>query len=329
MKKRHSKKEYEEKYELVRSLYSTGNYKLTDLEKITGLWYGTISEVLKKAGFQINPHGKISLNSDIFSKIDTEEKAYWLGFLYADGSIYKDKKGYYRFELGLKESDIKHIEKFKNFIESKHEIKYREKTKSNRISFIDNKFCLDLIKLGCIEKKSLILKFPTKEQVPEYLINHFIRGYFDGDGYMSKREKHPHKWGYRVLNCNLLGTLEVLQSILEIVGLKNDIVKKDKRLLSNAYFFSLSGDNARKFSDFLYKNATIYLERKKQNYESHPKQFWNKTVSQYDLNGKWIKDYYNGATAAKETGLSHGEISKCCYNKISHYKNFIFKFKNE
>lgn len=52
-------------------------------------------------------------------------------------------------------------------------------------------------------------------------------------------------------------------------------------------------------------------------------------VSQYDLNGKWIKDYYNGATAAKETGLSHSEISKCCYNKIPHYKNFIFKFKNE
>ena len=48
-----------------------------------------------------------------FEKIDTEEKAYWLGFLYADGSVgSKDD----RIELGLAEKDFHHIEKFRDFI---------------------------------------------------------------------------------------------------------------------------------------------------------------------------------------------------------------------
>jgi len=47
----------------------------------------------------------------------------------------------------------------------------------------------DLIALGCIPRKSLLLKFPTSNQVPEHLIRHFIRGYFDGDGHFTNTEK--------------------------------------------------------------------------------------------------------------------------------------------
>ena len=65
-------------------------------------------------GIITNPHGKIFLNSNIFNIIDTEEKAYWLGFLYADGSIYKDLKGKYRFELGLQQKDLEQIREVAN-----------------------------------------------------------------------------------------------------------------------------------------------------------------------------------------------------------------------
>ena len=117
-----------------------------------------------------------------FEIIDTEEKAYWLGFLYADGSVSSTDN---RIELGLAEKDLNHIEKFKEFIGIPNKISYRPQTKSYRYSFKSIPCKEDLIKHGCVPKKSLILKFPTEEQVPEHLIRHFIRGYFDGDGWFS------------------------------------------------------------------------------------------------------------------------------------------------
>ena len=106
-----------------------------------------------------------------FETIDTEEKAYWLGFLYADGSVgSKDD----RVELGLAEKDFHHIEKFRDFIGINNKISYREKTKSYRYSFKSQNCKQDLIKQGCVPKKSLILKYPTYEQVPRELSSHLI-----------------------------------------------------------------------------------------------------------------------------------------------------------
>ena len=119
-----------------------------------------------------------------FEKIDTEEKAYWLGFLYADGSVGSKED---KIELGLAEKDLKHIEKFKTFMNINNKISYREKTKSYRMSFRSAQCKQDLINKGCVPKKSLILNFPNENQVPKYLIRHFIRGYFDGDGCFSRQ----------------------------------------------------------------------------------------------------------------------------------------------
>jgi len=61
---------------------------------------------------------KANIKSDIFDNIDTEEKAYWLGFIYADGNIsdmesYLRKSGkyVYRMEVSLKADDIDHLNK--------------------------------------------------------------------------------------------------------------------------------------------------------------------------------------------------------------------------
>lgn len=93
-----------------------------------------------------------------FETIDTEEKAYWLGFLYADGSVGSNDD---RIELGLAERDFHHIEKFRNFIGINNKISYREKTKSYRYAFKSQNCKQDLINKGCVPRKSLILKYPT------------------------------------------------------------------------------------------------------------------------------------------------------------------------
>lgn len=99
-------------------------------------------------------------NKFIFDKIDNEEKAYWLGFLYADGSVGSTDN---RVELGLAEKDYNHLVKFKNFIGLDNNISYRPQTKSYRYSFKNKIFKEILIKQGCVPKKSLILDFPSED----------------------------------------------------------------------------------------------------------------------------------------------------------------------
>lgn len=100
------------------------------------------------------------------------------GFLYADGCVGSVES---KIELSLAERDFHHIEKFRNFIGINNKISYRPKTKAYRYSFRSESCKQDLINKGCIPKKSLILKYPTYEQVPKKFSKDFIRGYFDGD----------------------------------------------------------------------------------------------------------------------------------------------------
>ena len=192
-----------------------------------------------------------------FEIIDTEEKAYWLGFLYADGSVGSSEA---KIELGLAEKDVKHIEKFRNFIGINNKISYREKTKSYRYSFRSQSCKEDLIKQGCIPKKSLILKFPTADQVPLKLIKHFIRGYFDGDGWFTNTDS--------CFQVGLIGTEDFIKGFLdniENINKDNKIFNVHREDGAKRYIFSAYQD-VLNFLNWIYKDANIYLDRKYEHY---------------------------------------------------------------
>lgn len=192
-----------------------------------------------------------------FEIIDNEEKAYWLGFLYADGNVGSKED---KIELGLAEKDLKHIEKFRDFIGIQNKISYREKTKSYRYSFRSQKCKNDLIDKGCVPKKSLILKFPNKKQVPNEFIRHFIRGYFDGDGWFTNTEK-----------CFQVGIIGTKNFIIGFLNTVNGINKNNKILNvhredgAKEYVFSGYQD-VLNFLNFIYKDCNIYLDRKYEHY---------------------------------------------------------------
>lgn len=192
-----------------------------------------------------------------FEIIDTEEKAYWLGFLYADGSVGSTDN---RIELGLAEKDLNHIEKFKEFIGVPNKISYRPQTKSYRYIFKSIPCKEDLIKQGCMPKKSLILKFPTEQQVPEHLIRHFIRGYFDGDGWFSNTSS--------CFQVGIIGTEDFIKGFLNVIDIQNKsnkifIVHREQG--AKRYVFSGLND-VTNFLNWIYKDSTIYLDRKYENY---------------------------------------------------------------
>ena len=160
---------------------------------------------------------RYTVNQNYFKKINTSNKAYWLGFLYADGCIlsYKNRRtGGSALEISLKADDVNILERFKMSLSSNSPIKEKvvnEKYKAVRLNICNAEICDDLVKLGCTPRKSLTLKFPTEKQVPKYLIPHFIRGYFDGDGnvYVDDKGKFSPKIGF-------VGTEEFLEEILNI-----------------------------------------------------------------------------------------------------------------
>ena len=210
---------------------------------------------------------KYSYNKDFFKVIDTEEKAYWLGFIYADGYIVNGIKGKNNDSLGitLSNKDKEHIEKFKKSIDSNHPIRiYKSKYGSNsaRIIIQDEELVADLIELGVLRNKSLILKFPTTDVVDKSLIYHFIRGYFDGDGSFKKKGQKLNGYDFSVL-----GTIEFLTELRTYLGVDNEIRKCNKNNDSNNYHLTFGGNQkVKQVAKMLYENANIYLDRKYKRY---------------------------------------------------------------
>ncbi len=232
-----------------------------------------------------------TINNNYFDKIDNEEKAYWLGFMYADGYI--RQRGDNSWLISLCQNEKSVLEKFLKSLNSNHNIgKYVTNTGFSikkesiyyKVTIHSEKLFKSLNRLGCIPNKSLILKFPTEEQVPEYLISHFIRGYFDGDGCVCISKSTRHYKNYSSISnyllVNICGTIEFLESlkrVLPFIEYKDSIIHKEKKRISNCYrmdFTSTKRSNL--FYNYIYKNATIYLDRKKETFRDYNENYHKK-----------------------------------------------------
>lgn len=244
--------EYLDTPELERSLTKVG-------EKY-GVKRQTISKYLKERGIEVvNYQNRCRLNENIFDSIDTEEKAYWLGFLYADGNISSTGN---RLEVRLSIKDLNHLENFRNFLELSTEIRTGV---CNGYGFchlsVRNKHIWEQLNAkGCTPRKSLTLQFPDLSIfVNETLVYDFIRGYVDGDGCLTTYTKRHSI----VTELNLVGTESFLISIREFLGEKGYIRNKTCKSYENAaYSLLYSNVPSRIIARKLYSNATIYLERK-------------------------------------------------------------------
>lgn len=207
---------------------------------------------------------KYNLNQSFFDNIDSEEKAYWLGFLYADGYINKNNQS---LELGLAEIDRKHIEKFASSINSDYPIygkvtKIKDKEfKSYRIDIHSVYMVTSLIKLGCVSNKSLIIEYPSfiKNSIFE---KDFIRGIFDGDGSISVSKNGGSKIAFFSGHEKFL--FDIKSRILHLTGIEMQL-KKEK----TCYALRSSKNKEMKIIlDAMYKDASIYLDRKYEKYQN-------------------------------------------------------------
>ena len=135
--------------------------------------------------------------------------AYWLGVLFADGFVSSKSKS---LQIGLRCSDAQQIYKFASVIQSTYSIGYfKRKTPFCVVqtAIYSSILYKDLFDLGCVDRKSLCLQWPT--YLPQEFSNHFIRGYFDGDGCIQFK---PASLDYRV---SFVGTYSFLTSLRAVI----------------------------------------------------------------------------------------------------------------
>lgn len=240
---------------------------------------------------------KYNYDENFFENIDSEEKAYFLGLMYADGCITKTqsricKNIQYKVNLGMLDIDL--LELFKTCLKGNYIIKNRV-LKNSKIfyttSLTSKKMVEDLERLGCIERKSLVLKFPD---LPSELVSDFIRGYFDGDGSIfssiQKVKRGNAIFTYIRPIVHICGTKEFLNSLITILNLPTTCIKKEKRRITNCWYIRFdSFSRVQMFYDFLYHNKKFFLNRKKQKFNEIFKQRGSETIMGTPIRGKYRK----------------------------------------
>lgn len=197
---------------------------------------------------------KYSFNEHFLDCIDTEEKAHFLGFFFADGCNYEDRN---KTTILINTVDEDLLEKYVTILCSNRPLRYEREGKLVAMDLGSKYFCGRLAQLGAIAHKSLVLQFP--KELPHDMVRHFIRGYFDGDGCVSLRE---HKNGTVTGRVNIVGSHAFIQSLAEII--KTEILV-DCHIDIRGNCSALRIDKKQDAFDFLkwiYDGSTLYLNRK-------------------------------------------------------------------
>ena len=226
-------------------------------------------------------------NHNYFKTIDTEEKAYILGFLYADG--YNSDK---QVVIAQLEQDVDILEKINKALDADNQIKRKLQSTNNKTvcqlyySSID--MCADLTNLGCFRNKSLACTFPTF--LDKSLIRHFIRGYFDGDGcvWIGKRKimtvkdkTRPSGFRERIVQnvkFTITGNMTFINSLqdelVQMLGFKKTKLNFSKAKNANnstcdkVCTMEYSGrKQMQSFYNYMYEGASIWGNRKKLKFE--------------------------------------------------------------
>lgn len=251
-----------------------------EISKIIGLKYHQpVYNYFKKMGWPTLSRSEYKHNSiytvdlDFFKVIDTEEKAYILGFLCADGHIETRNP---RISIVLKDDDYKLLENIRDAMHSNHPIK-RGIERSNPYKKSENKILYQcflslngkeliepLVKMGIAGKKTYSLDSTIMQYIPEHLVRHFLRGYFDGDGCISwdKRYSYGNKSVIKVA-----GNYDFLQNSFNKYFPTNCSLRLYYRS-KQCYEYTIQDKHeVLRFLAYLYNDAKIYLERKYKLYQ--------------------------------------------------------------
>lgn len=238
--------------------YLTKKYSSRELGIKYSLSKTTILKILERNNIQ--PINKRLVNNDLdinyFEKINTEQKAYYLGFIFADGRVSNNA-----LFIDINEKDIDILISFRKEIRSKAKISTRIKEKScmNRITIKNKGFTNYLSQYGIIDNKTKNTHHLPYEKIPKELWKHFLRGLIDGDGCVIKTKKNRYHIGYVTQYASTANDFIYMMNELIEDKWKNKIIQKNKKY---AIVQIQKYNQVKQLAIVLYMNSNIHLNRK-------------------------------------------------------------------
>lgn len=229
-------------------LYEEG-YNTIEISDMLNLKRGVASSLLRKNGYKLNhrgPKSKIKIE-DYFDKINSCDRAYFLGWIMADGNV-SISDGQYSIKIHIAYRDRELIYKFLEHIQSSNKVKIKEgENPSCYVSLTSRHMCESLMKYGIVPQKTGKEIFPL--QVPEKYKRDFIRGVFDGDGITDISKGRS----------GFVGSNSLVNSILKELNEELTVYQTKSR---NVYYFLGGKRFSRKLFKYMYDDTELYLERK-------------------------------------------------------------------
>lgn len=251
-----------DEYDNIVNLYNSGLSQAKVGEIYNVKWY-IIGKILRKCGVVARDDShkfrKYTIDENYFDNIDTQNKAYLLGLLYSDGCNYPPQ---HRVKLELQERDKDILDKINIEIQSNKPLAFNNLSSKNenwqntyRID-ITNKHISDrLVELGMVQNKSLILEFP--KWLDKSMYSSFLRGYLDGDGHIE--------WS-KTKFITLVGTSQFCEYIKNFcendLNINCSICNTANKNSNTKLLYINRKEKIKKFLDFVYKDANLYIERK-------------------------------------------------------------------
>lgn len=242
--------------DLIVDKYTKRNMSMTEIADLLDISPSTVDNMLRVAGVTLRTdpevQQKYTLDESFFEVIDTEEKAYWLGFMFSDGLVGTNLRD---FGFALPTVDKEHVQKFIDAIKYTDIVDIYNPTRGifsenqyARCVPSSRKICADLISHGCIPRETHTFEAPVG--VPEGGYRHFVRGVLDGDGGIYLYDK--------TISVELVGSYELLDCIRKNSPLGASEIHKHK----SVFRIRAKSDMALYFAQWLYKDASVYLDRK-------------------------------------------------------------------
>ena len=240
-----------------------------------------------------DPRRKEEIDDEFFKSIDSEEKAYFLGLLAADGCVSKDRN---RITLTLHEQDVKVLQRFAKLINTSVKT-YPNNATMRTVVFTSKQIKQNLIELGVTPLKAKTLCMPN---IPKEFLIHFVRGYFDGDGSVNQYNVY-----FSSSSKKLIEELELFFS--DIPTFKYQ--QKD----TNVWYLKGKGKLGRTMIlEALYKDSNIFMQRK-----------YNKAIETHKLAPLEGKPLVQTAEKTVNPETDTNQCKKC--NEVKPYSSFVKK----
>jgi len=258
-----------DKYRIVDYYYKNKEISMDNIAINLNISDRAVRRVLKEEGINTRLKNRYILDENYFDCIDTESKAYILGFIYADGFVGDEKFN----NIVIAVNDLEILEfiakefKFTGNIRKTKKGGFENSKCGYSLNFSSKIMASRLREIGLYPNKSLTID--TLPQIDKKLVRHFIRGYFDGDGSIVLSHNTSYykaidgviKYIYPTYCFMILGTKGFLEEIIKeaefnYAKIHNTKSEKIKCIKINA---------KKEFNNifkYLYDNSTIKLQRK-------------------------------------------------------------------